>query len=200
MHIRNFVGIFFTAPILIFAVFCASSPMKAIDPVSTAPEIKGQETNRTSESNRFIWAYYYFEISPDSGKIEAVPSRDALAHWNVLKYLEQGPCLNCVKIANIQTSPDDTLLVDIEIKHPFANPTFTGFDVRGICMFTGTHNYPIAGLDLSDRTKGEGELVNPDGYTTLYNYTTAGKGPSGLQGYQKGKLAGNKTPVVTLNG
>jgi len=29
------------------------------------------------------------------------------------------------------------MLVDVEIKHPFSNPDFTGFDVRGIVMFNG---------------------------------------------------------------
>ena len=200
MHTRNFTGIFLTAPILIFAVFCASSPINPADPVSALPGISAIEKNRDTESNRFIWAYYRIEIDTDGGKIEAVPARDALGHWNVLKFLEQGPCSNCVKIANMQPSGNGTLLVDIEVKHPFADPTFTGFDVRGICMFTGTHDFPAAGFNLSDRTKGEGELVNPDGFTTLYNYTTQGKGPGGLQGYQKGKFAGNKSPIVTLSG
>jgi hypothetical protein len=43
----------------------------------------------------------------------------------------------------------------------------------------------------------EGELVNADGYTTLFNNATLG---NGLEGYYKGKLATASTPPTTLNG
>ena len=36
-----------------------------------------------------------------------------------------------------------TLLVDVELSHPFGNPNYTGFDVRGIAMFDATSAFPM---------------------------------------------------------
>jgi hypothetical protein len=97
-------------------------------------------------------------------------------------------------------SDHGTKLVTVSIKHPFSNPNLTGFDVRGIAMFNGSHMFPEAILNISDRTQGDGELINADGYTTLYNFTTKGFGPGGLQGYLKGKFATIEMPDARLNG
>jgi PKD repeat protein len=47
---------------------------------------------------------------------------------------------------------------------------------------------------------GDAELLNADGYTTLYNHDTVGKGPGGIQGYIKGKYAAPVAPNAHLNG
>jgi len=52
--------------------------------------------------------------------------------------------------------------------------------VRGIAMFDGSHLFPQSGLAMSDGTMGDGELLNADGYTTLYNSSTVGHGPEVL--------------------
>ena len=65
----------------------------------------------------------------------------------------------------------------------------------------GSHAFPVSGLSTPDQNAGDGELLNADGYTTLYNSGTAGKGPGGLQGYIKGKFASPKiAPSATVNG
>jgi hypothetical protein len=55
-------------------------------------------------------------------------------------------------------------------------------------------------LNVPDRYMGDGELINADGFTSLYNFSTAGLGPGGLQGYLKGKFATAATPNARLNG
>ena len=90
-------------------------------------------------------------------------------------------------------------MVGVQVKHPFPSLNLTGFDVRGIVMFKGTQSFPVSGLKASSSLNGEGELMNADGFTTLYNSTTGGDGPGGLQGYIKGKMSAG-LPDSTLNG
>lgn len=146
-----------------------------------------------------LWGYYDILLDPDASVYEVFPRRDLVTHYNVLKYLEVSPCTNCLKVAGVTPSPT-TLSVDIQIKHPFASLNLTGFDVRGIAMFWGSHTFAASGLKTSNALKGDAELLNADGYTTLYNPKTAGSGPGGLQGYFKGKLSTPAAPNSVLNG
>jgi len=177
---------------------------------TTAPSTQNQDVQITGNAitdaqtdtvnNRSLWGFWLIGVDPETMTAKIIPVRAAQTHWNVLKWLENGPCMNCFKIQGITPSGLGTLLVDVEIKHPFSSPNLTGFDVRGIAMFSGSHDFPNSGLLTSDRTAGEGELVNADGFTTLYNPETAGSGPGGLQGYLKGKFASASYPNSTLNG
>ena len=154
---------------------------------STSPE----------QTSHYLWGYYVVRIDEKDLSAQMVPIRATAGHLNVLQFLEQGPCTNCFKVKGITSNPDGTLNVEISIRHPFSNQNLTGFDVRGIAMFNGSHVFPESGLIMSDRTLGEGEVVNADGYTNLANPTTAGHG---FEGYVKGKLATVTAPGSTLNG
>jgi hypothetical protein len=137
-------------------------------------------------------------ISEDLSR-EILPVHEVQTHYNILMLLEKSVCINCVKIGGITPSGTGTILVDIEIKHPFASPGLTGFDVRGIAMFNGTKQFPVANVVTSNKAVHEAELVNADGFTTLNNITTEGSGPGGIRGCQQGNLA-QGTPDSTLNG
>jgi hypothetical protein len=150
-------------------------------------------------SGHNLWTYRDVFIDPASLEYEILPDRIVEGHWNVLSWLENGPCTSCFGIAGITPSGNGTLLVDITVSHPFPSANLTGFDVRGIPIFNGSMTFPESGWTASDRSKGDGELVNADGYTTLYNPTTVGSGPAGLQGYIEGRLA-RSVPDATLNG
>ena len=163
------------------------------------PDLTGAAVKPSETSGHFLWDYYSVLVDPEEMKVEMIPMRQVSGHWNVLKWLETGACTNCFKIVSAVPSGTGTLLVQISVRHPFPNPNLTGFDVRGIAMFNGTHAFPGAAITMSDRTLGEGEIVNPDGYTTLYNPTTIGSGPSGMQGYFKGKFGTATVPSATLN-
>ena len=158
------------------------------------------ESRQGGISNHYLWGYFTGLFDPVANKAELVPMRNVTGHWNVLAFLENGPCLDCVKLGKIVPSGNGTLLIDVKITHPFGSWDWTGFDVRGICMFNGTHSFPSQALTVSDKSIGEGELVNADGFTTLYSTETAGKGPGGMQGYIQGKLATPTIPVAKLNG
>ena len=173
------------------------------DSGSIAPESLGEPRDQSAQaeqSNHYLWGYFSGTFDPSTNRVELAPLRESLGHWNILTYLEQGPCTDCVKIPKITPSENQTFLVDLEIKHPMTILDWTCFDTRGILMFNGTHSFPSSGLTASDRLKGESELLNADGFTTLYNFGTAGKGQGGIEGYQQGKLASLSNPSAKLNG
>jgi uncharacterized delta-60 repeat protein len=175
------------------------SPQLAQGDSLSGPQIPPPDTLDSREGH-LLWGYYLFFYDPGVNSADVIPIRNAGTHWNALKWLEQGPCTDCVSIEGITPNPSGTKSIDIKIRHPFTSPNLTGFDVRGIAMFNGSHVFPVSGLNMPDRTLGDGELVNADGYTTLYNVTTAGSGPGGLQGYIKGKFATITAPGAKLNG
>lgn len=171
------------------------------DENSGLPELTAQ--NAEEAAGHYLWGYYLVHVDPtdpDKSAISIQPLRQVSNHWNVLKFLEQGPCTNCFRLVPpITPTGNGTILVRIEVRHPFPIANLTGFDVRGIAMFNGSHGFPGADLLTSDRALGEGEVVNADGFTTLYNPSTAGAGPGGFQGYLKGKLATKTAPNCALN-
>ncbi len=167
----------------------------------TAPPVTIQDANPVSpRGGHQLWGFWLIGIDPETNQYEVLPARQAENHWNVLKWLEQGPCTNCLQITDFTDSDHGTKLVTVSIKHPFPNPNLTGFDVRGIAMLNGSHEFPTAGLNAPDASLGDGELINADGHTTLYNLTTVGCGPDGFQGYMKGKFATAAIPSAKLNG
>ncbi len=166
--------------------------------IATTPQVP--EGSAEQKPGHWLWAYEQIYIDPGNMEFEVIPQRLVTGHWNVLTWLENGPCTDCFQLVGLTPSGSGTLLADIEVTHPFALLNFTGFDVRGIAMFTGSKTFPDSGLTTPDRLAGDGELVNADGYTTLYNSTTEGSGPDGLQGYQKGNLASVTPPDAFLNG
>ena len=149
---------------LLLSLACASGSTVGAGP--TAPTL-GQTSGAwvdAGSAGHNLWGYWQVSVDPASLECEVVPLRQAEGHWNVLQFLEQAPCKDCFKLKGVSPNPDGTLNVDVSIKHPFANKNFTGFDVRGIAMFNGSHTFPLSGLRMSDRTLGDGELLNADGY------------------------------------
>ena len=176
---------------------CAGNSGTPISP-SYNPAVQTQES--LPVNSHYLWAYFVISYDSTTNKTELIPFRNTTTHWNVLQFLQKSPCSNCVKVKSAVPTSHGTTKFDLEITHPFSNANLTGFDVRGIAMFNGSRNFPVASLTTPDRTKGDGELVNADGYSTLYNSTTMGDGPNGLQGYLKGKFASATAPSALLNG
>jgi hypothetical protein len=193
---------------LMFIISCAVSgsvdfpqgPPITMDSPLTLQSAEELATSDAGKANHYLWGYYLFYVDPVKNIIEPIPLKNATAHWNVLKFLEKGPCSNCVSVVKVTPNPSGTKSFDVKIKHPFQSLNLTGFDVCGIAMFKGSHSFPVSALSTPDSASGDGELVNPDGYTTLYNINTVGNGPGGLQGYLKGKFAGSSAPNAGLNG
>jgi hypothetical protein len=184
------------------AVFLLLGCSKGGSDVVSAPSVEQSpgpltQISSPAQSSRYLWGYWLIKIDPTDLSSEIVPVRNLSGHFNVLKFLEQGPCFDCFKLAGISANPDGTFNVNVQLRHPFPGmPFYTGFDVRGIAMFEGSKVFPVSGLVMSDKDLGEGEIVNADGYTTLYNPDTVGHG---LEGYVKGNYADIIPPNSSLN-
>ncbi|MCX6646105.1 MAG: PKD domain-containing protein [bacterium] len=156
--------------------------------------------DRNADSyNHSLIGYFEVYINPDTGESEIVPVREAEAHWNILKFMEKGPCYECFKFLGIQRSDHDSWLIGFQVTNPFTPPEITAFDVRGIMMFPGSKTFSVADLKAPDLNAGDSFILNADGFTTLFNPSTIGNGPLGLQGYFKGNLATNQFPDCDLN-
>lgn len=142
---------------------------------------------------------YVDASDPDNIKAEMIPLRLGSLHLNILKLLETGICTDCFKLVGINKPEPGILDIDIMITHPFDDPKFTIFDVRGIMMFNGSQVFPASGLSISDSSTGDGELLNAEGYTQLYNGSTLGQAGDFLT-YYKGKFATPSIPNADLNG
>jgi outer membrane protein assembly factor BamB len=137
----------------------------------------------------------------DNETAEAIPLRTADGHFNVRKFLENGPCYNCLNLLNFHVEPDNTFFIDVRFNHPFPGlDNFSGFDVRGIAIFNGSYNFPASGLIMSDRTLGDMELLNADGFTTLFNPVDFPEGTGiPILTYNKGRAATPLAQPSTLN-
>ena len=198
-RLQLYVGLLAVSLLFILSCSGGSTP-QSNDPVT--PDLSPQSTPDTS--GHFLMAYYnmFFDTESD-GIIEAVPLRDTEFHLNILRFIEKNPCQDCLKIVGISPTVNDTWLIDINITHPLSLMDYTIFDVRGIMMFPGTKIFEATSEDnliTSDMSKGEGALVNSDGFTTLLNPTSLNNGPGGLFGYEKGKFGTTTFPNSTLNG
>jgi hypothetical protein len=191
--------------ILIYGCAGHGSLPTSPDEAVTVPEITGSAdtASNSSENSHYLLAYgmIYVDVdNPDGPKIEIVPAREGEIHLNILKLLEDGPCTNCFKIVGFNFPQPGYLDVNIQIDHPFDDLLLSVFDVRGIMMFQGSHEFPVAGKSISDPALGDGALLNADGYTALYNGSTITAPVGDLQKYYPGNMATPTIPNADING
>ncbi len=165
----------------------------------TSPTLQATEKG-PAPNNRTLWRFWNITVDRTTLQASVVPIRSVAEHWNARKWLENGPCGNCMKVVNIEDLGDHVLKFQVELKHPYTNPNLTAFDVRGIALFDSGYVFGDSDLSIPDAESGKGALIDPDGYTELYRNNTEGQGPNGLQGYSKGKFASVTVPSAELNG
>ncbi len=163
------------------------------------PSAGGQAVDEEEgEKNRHIWGMWQMNVDLDRLTVEPVPLREAAVHLNIVGYLENPPGTQLLKIVNVSWSGDDTLLVDIQLIHPFSGkPQFTGRDVRGIAIFDavvkGKLFYATQVIDVDKNIApifASRTLLNADGYTTLWNrWMHEQVIHPDIFGYIRGKLA-----------
>ena len=187
--------------VLLFMLGCSETPSD----ITVAPSIPDVEiqTSVGTSGTRVLLGLYSIFIDPVSLAVENIPMRIGEGHLNALRFLEDGPCVTCLVISNIVPQGPKEFLVDMQIVHPlYGLDEFTVFDVRGVIMFDPGFVFPSCGLSFPDPSiAGSGAIINPDGYTTLFNPTDYP--PGSMQWiaweYQKGKMATPDFPGSTLN-
>jgi len=153
-------------------------------------------------SPRVVYGIWMFDVSADHMQVNAVPLRLGEGHFNVRTFLEDGPCTNCLTVLNLHNLGDGFLDVTIRITHPFVGvDKFTGFDVRGTVIFPTTDDWPEAGLSWSNAVTDGGELLNADGWTTVFNPVDfeQGTGDPSILTYQQGAFATTLENASQLN-
>ncbi len=168
-------------------------------PVSPSAAPDKADNAATFSNNRVLWGFWRISVDRETLEPTVTPWRMAEAHWNARKWLENGPCDDCLDVLGVTNPGDETLLFEVRITHPFSSPNLTGFDVRGIPIFDYGYEFPGV-IRIPARESGRGELVNAEGHTRLYCGATAGQGPGGLQGYSKGYFATTEVPDADGNG
>ncbi|MCK4719511.1 PKD domain-containing protein, partial [bacterium] len=143
----------------------------------------------------------YMDVTdPGNVEYEIVPLREGFFHLNILKFLEVSPCTDCFEITNVTWPEPKVINVDFKITHPYDDPLYTIFDVRGIMMFKGGRKFPESLVRVSDPWYGDGVLLNPDGFTSLYNTWLIGTPAPPIQEYLQGVFATDVLPDAHVNG
>jgi hypothetical protein len=167
-----------------------------------------QVSVRPDPGPHMLWGEWTLYFNSTHDKVEAIPCRQESLHLNAVKFLESY-CSSCLKIKGIKNNGDSTVDVTVEITHPFTGfPQYTGFDVKGIIMFKGSHEIPdnLSKLPLypqnymlSWRRLGDPELLNADGYTYYWSpyYDSGSSQP--IFKYYPGKYS-HGTPTANING
>jgi len=187
--------------LFVFALSCGgNNPL-----VPSHNDFSAQDNIKTSGlSNRQLFGYWNISISPDHSSATVKPVRGSVLHINARKFLENAPCEDCLKITGVYPAPGGMLNVDLQLRHPYPGFTkYTGFDVRGICMFGGDYTFPEFGVTTNRYRpfSQRASMLNPEGYTTVWNPVDfpEGSGAFEILEYSPGKFSSPIEPSTTLN-
>jgi hypothetical protein len=191
----------------VVAVGCARN--EPVLPGNAAQDQSGlTQTWSIGEGPYMLWSEATFFINASHDAVDVVPRRAGRFHLNTLKFLESY-CSDCLNITGIHNNGDGTIDLTVRITHPFPdNPEFTGFDVKGIVMFQGSHvipkplsNMPLYPQQyrLSWRQMGDPELLNADGFTYRWSPWFDSGSDLPMFNYWQGNYA-NGTPSANVNG
>jgi len=180
--------------LLLAVIGCASgSGNNSIIPSPTSSDLR-QISNpdpSLTDGRWGCWGIYDLEIACDGSYVNVAPDRSASVRWgyhlNAVKFLEEHPCTDCFRTSNLHVLPNGDVSIDVTLEHPWPdteeNRYCTGFDVRGVVMFRASQYMPDnelrirAGMEpwngpwhhrYSSIEKGDPELVNLDGWTSIW--------------------------------
>ncbi len=189
-------------------VSCASGAVNPVSSDPSAPSLRPVITSHTLDAsayNRYLWGYWNMRWDPVTQEMEATPMRDVAIHLNVLKPLENGMCKDCLTLGENEFTPDGELKIQIFIEHPvtqdgeYEYEVFSGFDVRGIAIFEGSHYFSHHGVKIAEHVNDEFVLNNADGYTRLWSPDAFAPGSMGrpIFEYYPAKYEVNGVDITT---
>ncbi len=210
-------SIFILAVMTVLVTGCAGSPGNPTAPsANNGAETNATVTNGRNASERYdphmLWGEWDLLFSADHTEVDVIPKRTGRFHLNATKFLESY-CSDCLEIINIKNNGDDTIDLTVQITHPFPdNPEYTGFDVKGIIMFDGSHElefssvhlYPYGSLGnpayfrVSWAQTGDPEVLNQDGYSVLWTPWWDSGSSLPIFNYWPGKYS-NGSPTANIN-
>jgi len=153
--------------VLFLVVGCSDTPV--ITPSENQDYVTSGREAVSINSSRYLWGFWEVLVDPGNHDVQVIPRRSTAMHLNMVLMMEQVLCQDCIKIGNFNFIPPDQLSVDLTLKHPIQdNLNLTGFDVRGIFISTADYTFPTNNRNIS-LGGAFPMLVNPDGYTSLFN-------------------------------
>jgi hypothetical protein len=195
-----------SAMALCVVVVAGCARTEPVLPASTSQDFSNLiQISKSPDGPYRLWGEFSLFINDNHDNVVVVPKRASRFHLNALKFLESY-CADCLQITGIQNNGDGTADLTVKITHPFPNhPEYTGFDVKGIIMFSGSNEidtldkYPMyPKYYLSWRLLGDPQVLNPDGFTYRWSpwYDSGSDLP--IFNYWEGKYA-NGTPTANIN-
>jgi hypothetical protein len=190
---------------------CARDPVVPPSNYDEQPALSG--SSDVWEGPYRLWGEWDLLINDTHERIDVVPRRQGRFHLNALKFLESY-CSDCLKITGLKNNGDGTIDLTVQITHPFPGmPQYTGFDVKGIIMFNGSHEivnyygdqtlpkFPLwpDSYHVSWERMGDPELLNADGYTWRWSPSYDSGSSMPIFNYWEGKYA-HGIPTANING
>ncbi len=156
-----------------------------------------------SGSGHQLWGYWEGYIPDTHDSLEFVPIRGTMIHLNARRFLEVDPCTDCLSLVNLEIDQGtQTLTAEIQITHPYPGlGKFTGFDVRAVVISDGSLYFPGLDATVPNVDSGDFTLIEPDGYTRLWNTLEfpEGSGAFKILEYSRGNLASPGDFTGTVN-
>jgi len=182
-------GILITGLLLVIATGCTSGP--GLDNPVT-PTVQGSISSDTG-AGHYLMGYGEGYITEGHDSLELVPARGSSIHLNARRFLEYSPCNDCLSLTGILVDAvEETIEAEIQLRHPFPGLTkFTGFNTRAVVITDGSRIFPELDAVVPDYTLGDFTLMNPSGYTKLWNTVDypEGSGAFPILEYSRGNLA-----------
>ena len=199
----------FTFIVLCMTIIVGCAARIPVAPDTGKSEIQAQQQHSSLDDPHRLWGEWKLYFNAAHDRVDIVPEREGRFHLNALKFLESY-CTDCLKITGIKNNGDGTIDLTVQITHPFKDhPEYTGFDVKGIIMFNGSHAldtsyyganfidcpFPNPSL-VSWKEMGDPEVLNAEGYTRRWAVSYQSGSSLPMFNYWKGKYAnGVPTPI-----
>jgi len=194
-------GLILLGVICAFIAFgCSKSSDPIVAPVDNPGVSRPVDAPRyVASSGRVLWGFWRISISADRSTVEVIADRSADLHVNTVRLLEDFPCKDCLVVSGVKFNPPHELSADLKLIHPYPGALkFTAFDVRGIFISGTGFTFPACGREIAwgDTLP---RMLNPDGYTPLFNPTEYPETFPAALGYIPGHMATGGDLSANLN-
>jgi len=207
---RMLIRFSFISILLIMTIPAGCSNEKGIGNITVCPDLPQVDSLDQSDPGRAILGVYHVIVDAGLPSAEIIPMRNLYLdmHVDLIPYLCNVPCQDCLRLQAIGLDSNKNLLMDFAMIHPFQDPSIrpdlNGFDLRGIIVLPGDVVFPYTAQvkavyhpETHQRLRDEepvqlnpGVLVNADGYTAIFDIHPE------LRPYHPKYIAGNVNPYI----
>ena len=182
--------------LIIVTVTSCSGGGSPVEPTST-PDITTASSS-TNSGQHCLLGYWDVFVDAERSSFEIIPLRDPQMHFNIVQPVEHTWKDSYFTVEDMKVE-DDSLYVLIGLKHPYPhNIQYTAFDVRAIFISQADYTFPETDANIAYGDDVP-RMLNPDGYTRLFNPVQFPEGLPHLLTYTRGELALGYNLTSTVN-